>query len=184
MQPEHTYLAKMFNERVTDSISCVKTIRKHFLEEQLLGEAWINIVSRCYLRGTWSASWIRACRCCNWFVVERTEQVSLKSIALVLYFRSRNCTSSVTVNDCFLKLSIISGLKLWNHCVCVTTVVNAIRTESVKIATRFFALETFLLAGQKRYFGKVKYKYKALISRLNIFINSHSSNFVGFWSWP
>jgi len=62
----------------------------------------------------------------------------------------------------------------------VTTVGNAIRTESVKIATRFFALETFLLAGQKRYFGKVKYKDKALISRLNIFINSHSSNFVGF----
>lgn len=50
MQPEHTYLAKMFNERVTDSVSRVKTIRKHFLEEQLLGEAWINIVSRCYLR--------------------------------------------------------------------------------------------------------------------------------------
>lgn len=39
MQPEHTYLAKMFNERVTDSVSRVKTIRKHFLEEQLLGEA-------------------------------------------------------------------------------------------------------------------------------------------------
>ena len=77
---QHTYLTKMFNERVTDAISCVKTIRKHFLEEQLLGEAWINIVSRCYLR--WYV--IRPGRCCNWFVVVRTEQVSLKSIALVL----------------------------------------------------------------------------------------------------
>ena len=47
---QHTYLAKMFNEKVTDSLSCVKTIRKHFLEEQLLGEAWINIVSRFHLR--------------------------------------------------------------------------------------------------------------------------------------
>ena len=36
---QHAYSAKMFNERVTDSISCVKTIRKHFLEEQLSDEA-------------------------------------------------------------------------------------------------------------------------------------------------
>ena len=44
---QHTYLTKMFSERVTDSTSCDQ---KHFLEEQFLGEAWINIVSRCYLR--------------------------------------------------------------------------------------------------------------------------------------
>ena len=54
--------------------------------------------------------------------------------------------------------------------------------ESIKIATRFFALNTFLLAGQKRYFRTVKYKDKALILRINLFINSYSRSFIGFRS--
>ena len=32
---QHTYLAKMFNERVTDLTPCVKTIRKHFFQVKL-----------------------------------------------------------------------------------------------------------------------------------------------------
>ena len=79
---KHTYLTKMFNERVTDSISCdQKTFLRRTAFRWSLNKYCFKMLFT-VVRDRPVES--RACRCCNWFVVERTEQVSLKSIALVL----------------------------------------------------------------------------------------------------